>query len=208
MPTVPDDPQQLQKKRHVGNDSVHIIYSEHGRDYSPKTITSQFNDAHLIVYPLPNGFYRIQIAKKDKVSLLLLLLWLLLWLFWWCILIAIVTIYHFTTFTRMINQPFNQVPTFGPLIHGMVVHKKLLPVLVRHTAINAHRYIRYNTEGYDKPFFTRYGMIQDIITKCTVKQGYEEFVVGVVKPEGATAPSSASNNNNNTTSDASDPSTK
>lgn len=56
----------ISQKRHVGNDTVHIVWSEHGRNYSPNTITSQFNDAHVIIYPLHNGLYRIQIAKKDK----------------------------------------------------------------------------------------------------------------------------------------------
>jgi hypothetical protein len=67
MPTIDTDPQQIQKKRHVGNDIVHIIWSEHCRDYHPATITSQFNDAHVIIYPLPSGLYRIQIYRKDKV---------------------------------------------------------------------------------------------------------------------------------------------
>ncbi|KAH3767379.1 ral GTPase-activating protein subunit alpha-2 [Pelomyxa schiedti] len=64
MPTVESDPQQIQKKRHVGNDFVHIIWSDHLRDYNPLTITSQFNDAHIIIYPLPNGLFRIQTYKK------------------------------------------------------------------------------------------------------------------------------------------------
>jgi hypothetical protein len=69
MPTNPTDPQQIHKKRHVGNDIVHIIYSEHSSDYDPTTITSQFNDAHVIVYPLPNGLYRIQIYRKENVRI-------------------------------------------------------------------------------------------------------------------------------------------
>ena len=55
------------QKRHVGNDNVHVVWSKHKRDYSPTTITSQFNDAHIVVYPLPNGLFRIQIFKKAKV---------------------------------------------------------------------------------------------------------------------------------------------
>jgi hypothetical protein len=67
MPTAEDDPQQIHKKRHVGNDNVHVIWSNHKRDYSPTTITSQFNDAHIVVYPMSNGLFRIQIFKKAKV---------------------------------------------------------------------------------------------------------------------------------------------
>lgn len=68
MPTSEKDPLQILKKRHVGNDIVHIIWSEHYRDYKPQTIVSQFNDAHIIIYPMPNGLFRIKIAKKKEVS--------------------------------------------------------------------------------------------------------------------------------------------
>ncbi|KAM9976861.1 hypothetical protein ACTFIR_010707 [Dictyostelium discoideum] len=66
MPTNPTDSQQIHKKRHVGNDIVNIIWSEHIRDYNSTTITSQFNDALVIVYPLPNGLFRIQIYRKES----------------------------------------------------------------------------------------------------------------------------------------------
>ena len=69
MPTKEDDRQQIHKKRHVGNDNVHIVWSEHKRDYDPATITSQFNDAHIVIYPLENGLNRIQVFKKDKLRL-------------------------------------------------------------------------------------------------------------------------------------------
>jgi hypothetical protein len=69
MPTKESDPVQITKKRHVGNDFVHIIWSEHKRDYNPETIVSQFNDAHIVVYPLSSGLFRIQIFKKDKLKL-------------------------------------------------------------------------------------------------------------------------------------------
>ena len=48
---------------------VHIVWSEHSRDYRPGTITSQFNDAHIVIYPLPNGLFRIQIFRKDERTL-------------------------------------------------------------------------------------------------------------------------------------------
>jgi len=136
MPTIKDDDIQLQKKRHVGNDIVHIVFSEHCRDYSPKTISSQFNDAHVIIYPISNGMFRVQVAQKEKV------------------------------------------PVFGPLIHGMTVHKRLLSTLVRLTAINAHKCIRYNTEGYDRPFFNRYNLIQEVVNKCAKKVDYSNYLLG------------------------------
>uniref|UniRef100_A0A7S4KM75 Rap-GAP domain-containing protein n=1 Tax=Paramoeba aestuarina TaxID=180227 RepID=A0A7S4KM75_9EUKA len=68
MPTT-DDPQQIHKKRHVGNDNVHIVWSEHLRDYNPRTIVSEFNDAHIVIYPLPNGLYKIHVFQKENVEL-------------------------------------------------------------------------------------------------------------------------------------------
>jgi len=66
MPTKENDTQQIHKKRHVGNDHVHIVYCKDKKQYRPKTITSQFNDAHIVVYPLKSrNSYRIQIHKKD-----------------------------------------------------------------------------------------------------------------------------------------------
>jgi hypothetical protein len=67
MPTNWADPQQIHKKRQVGNDHVHIVWSDHSRDYVPSTISSSFNDAHIVIYPIRNKLYRIQIHAKDKV---------------------------------------------------------------------------------------------------------------------------------------------
>jgi hypothetical protein len=78
MPTNKADPQQIHKvvhssleilnklqKRHVGNDHVHVVWSENSKDYDPLTITSKFGNVVIIVYPLPTGLYRIQVFRKD-----------------------------------------------------------------------------------------------------------------------------------------------
>ncbi|TMW61502.1 hypothetical protein Poli38472_012693 [Pythium oligandrum] len=71
MPTKPTDPQQIDKKRHVGNDYVHIVWSENdAHDYDPSTITSHFNDVQLVIYPLrrsQRGLYLVKVHSKDKV---------------------------------------------------------------------------------------------------------------------------------------------
>jgi hypothetical protein len=67
MPTDEGDEQQIQKKKHVGNDHVSVIWSEHYSEYDPEVIKSQFNFVHVIVYPLRNGLHRIQIKKKDQI---------------------------------------------------------------------------------------------------------------------------------------------
>lgn len=147
MPTHPSDNQQIHKKRHVGNDIVHIVYSEHSSDYRPTTITSQFNDAHIVVYPLPNGLFRVQIYRKESVQL------------------------------------------FGPLLHGMCINKQLLPVLVRQTAINANRYVRYNTGGYSRPFPTRQRALEEIMDRFKVKRPYEDLISELM-PGPAAVPAS------------------
>lgn len=65
MPNTKDD-QQIHKKRHVGNDVVNVVWSEHVRDYDPSTISTQFNCAHVICYPQPNGLVRVQICRKEE----------------------------------------------------------------------------------------------------------------------------------------------
>jgi Ral GTPase-activating protein subunit alpha len=55
------------QKRHVGNDIVHIVWNEHGRPYRPATITSQFNDVHIIIDPLPTNLYQVRIVAKEEV---------------------------------------------------------------------------------------------------------------------------------------------
>jgi hypothetical protein len=71
MPTKVNDPQQINKKRHVGNDFVHIVWNENcGREYPPETIKSHFNDVQIVIHPLRcthPGLYRIQICAKEDV---------------------------------------------------------------------------------------------------------------------------------------------
>jgi len=44
LPFFPDDPQQVERKRHLGNDVVLIIFREEPNEpFSPLTIRSQFN---------------------------------------------------------------------------------------------------------------------------------------------------------------------
>lgn len=73
MPTKASDPQQIDKKRHVGNDYVHIVWSDNSAsEYDPGTITSQFNDVQVVIYPLrkaQRGLYYVQIFSKEKVPL-------------------------------------------------------------------------------------------------------------------------------------------
>ena len=55
------------KVRHLGNDEVQIIWSEHWRDYRRGIIPTEFGDVLIIIYPLKNGLCRIQINRKPEV---------------------------------------------------------------------------------------------------------------------------------------------
>ncbi|KAH7045685.1 hypothetical protein BKA57DRAFT_396360, partial [Linnemannia elongata] len=51
MPTDPDDARQVKKKRHVGNDHVHIVWSEHSRAYDRNTIGGDFGNVIIVLSP-------------------------------------------------------------------------------------------------------------------------------------------------------------
>ena len=68
MPTNPKDSQQINKKKHVGNDHIQVIFVENNREYEAYTITSQFNFVTIIVYPLQLGLYRVTVHYRDSVS--------------------------------------------------------------------------------------------------------------------------------------------
>ncbi|KAL1130227.1 hypothetical protein AAG570_013165, partial [Ranatra chinensis] len=57
----------LQKTRHLGNDEVHIVWSEHTRDYRRGIIPTEFCDVLIVIYPLPHYLYRIQVSRKPDV---------------------------------------------------------------------------------------------------------------------------------------------
>ena len=65
MPTVPGDDQQIIKKRHVGNDHVHIVWCENDRGYDTETISSQFNNAHIIIHPLESDMFMVTMSGKS-----------------------------------------------------------------------------------------------------------------------------------------------
>uniref|UniRef100_A0A674J3Q5 Ral GTPase activating protein catalytic subunit alpha 1 n=1 Tax=Terrapene triunguis TaxID=2587831 RepID=A0A674J3Q5_9SAUR len=65
MPSDSDD--SLTKKlRHLGNDEVHIVWSEHTRDYRRGIIPTEFGDVLIVIYPMKNHMFSIQIMKKPE----------------------------------------------------------------------------------------------------------------------------------------------
>lgn len=70
IPADPLDDESLNKKlRHIGNDEIHIVWSEHSRDYRRGIIPTEFGDVIITIYPMLTFYdhYRIQILTKPDV---------------------------------------------------------------------------------------------------------------------------------------------
>lgn len=54
--------------RHLGNDEVHIVWSEHYRDYRRDIIPTEFCDILITIYPLAGNLNRVTVDCKPDVS--------------------------------------------------------------------------------------------------------------------------------------------
>lgn len=66
------NPQQLERKRHLGNDIVVIIFKEGDQQYDPNCIKSEFNHIFVVVSRVTRPtnskvYYRVNIACKEGV---------------------------------------------------------------------------------------------------------------------------------------------
>ncbi|CAG7730632.1 unnamed protein product [Allacma fusca] len=57
----------LLKTKHLGNDEIHIVWSEHNRDYRRDIIPTEFCDVLIVIYPLEFSLYRVTINRKSEV---------------------------------------------------------------------------------------------------------------------------------------------
>lgn len=56
LPYTDNDPQQLQRKRHIGNDIVSIVFQEENTPFTPDMIASHFLHAFIVVQVIdPNS---------------------------------------------------------------------------------------------------------------------------------------------------------
>lgn len=66
--TAMSNGKNIYKKRHIGNDSIHVLWTEDNVEYDIAMITSQFNHGHIVVYPHANGKYSVQIFQKPGIK--------------------------------------------------------------------------------------------------------------------------------------------
>ncbi|XP_039597795.1 LOW QUALITY PROTEIN: ral GTPase-activating protein subunit alpha-1 [Polypterus senegalus] len=137
----PDSDESLTKKlRHLGNDEVHIVWSEHTRDYRRGIIPTEFGDVLIVIYPMKNHMYSIQILKKPEV------------------------------------------PFFGPLFDGAIIDEKILPTMVRATAINASRALKSLIPLYQNFYEERVRYLETIVQHHLEPTTFEDYAAQVFCP--------------------------
>lgn len=71
LPYTDNDPQQLQRKRHIGNDIVAIVFQEENTPFCPDMIASHFLHTFIVVQTLdpntPNSRYKVSVTARDDV---------------------------------------------------------------------------------------------------------------------------------------------
>ncbi|KJH51984.1 Rap/ran-GAP [Dictyocaulus viviparus] len=71
LPYTLGDQQQLQRKRHIGNDIVAIVFQEQNTPFAPDMIASNFLHAYIVVQPIDalteKVRYRVSVAARDDV---------------------------------------------------------------------------------------------------------------------------------------------
>ncbi|KAG1963107.1 rap1 GTPase-activating protein [Pimephales promelas] len=71
LPYTEGDPQQLQRKRHIGNDIVAIVFQEENTPFVPDMIASNFLHAYIVVQVenacTDNVLYKVSVTARDDV---------------------------------------------------------------------------------------------------------------------------------------------
>ncbi|ETI43486.1 hypothetical protein F443_11516 [Phytophthora nicotianae P1569] len=62
-----DNLSSMKKKRHIGNDFVHVVFKECDEDYDLQTLSGQFNDVHIVIQPLNDHEYRTEVHVKAGI---------------------------------------------------------------------------------------------------------------------------------------------
>ncbi|ETE73013.1 Ral GTPase-activating protein subunit alpha-1, partial [Ophiophagus hannah] len=115
------------------SDSDDSLTKKHTRDYRRGIIPTEFGDVLIVIYPMKNYMFSIQIMKKPEV------------------------------------------PFFGPLFDGAIVNGKILPIMVRATAINASRALKSLIPLYQNFYEERARYLQTIIQHHLDPSTFEDY---------------------------------
>ncbi|VDN96909.1 unnamed protein product [Rodentolepis nana] len=58
---------QMPSFKHLGNDEVMIIWTEHWRAFRRSILRTEFGDVLIIISPLSNGLFRVEIRKEPEI---------------------------------------------------------------------------------------------------------------------------------------------
>ena len=69
LPFTECDPQQLERKRHIGNDIVSLVFQEGPTPFCPDTVTSHFLHAYIVIQPeyADSEKYRVSVTARSDV---------------------------------------------------------------------------------------------------------------------------------------------
>lgn len=137
-----DESDYTSRVRHIGNDAVIIVWSEHWHDYNSSIIRTDFADVIICIYPIvESGLFRIEIIKKSSA-----------------------------------------IADFGPLRSGTLIDSVSLPSMVRATAINASRALRYAMPQWEWFFEERARYLSTLINKHSEVTSYQSFIEKILRP--------------------------
>jgi hypothetical protein len=67
LPFEESDAQKIQRKRHIGNDLVTLVFMEPGATFSPRQISSKFLHVFITIQHEGQGGWRVGIARRYQV---------------------------------------------------------------------------------------------------------------------------------------------
>lgn len=109
MPNDERDPIRRSKKALIGNDFVHIVFNESGRDYKFGTIAGQFNYVNVCISPMTRGGVNLGSANPDDA-----------------------------VFYQVTLQRRSGMPEFSPVGDGQLLSAEALPTFVRILALHSN----------------------------------------------------------------------
>ncbi|KAA3681032.1 uncharacterized protein DEA37_0007041 [Paragonimus westermani] len=65
---MPSSTQEDLKYKHLGNDEVMIIWTENVRTFTRSVLRTQFGDVLIVISPLPNGLFRVEVRRESVVG--------------------------------------------------------------------------------------------------------------------------------------------